>query len=110
VVLDLSATDTPLDGMAESASTGLGGGPLALAYNTVSGGVQMRISNDPAFTGAQWEPLAAVKPWVLVDTPSSVSRVYAQFRDLALNESLVVWDDIELRLNHLYLPIISKQN
>jgi hypothetical protein len=108
VMLDLSATDTPLDGMAESASAGLGGGPLALAYNTVSGGVEMRISNDAAFAGASWEPLASVKSWALVETSSGISRVYAQFRDAAHNESLVIWDDIVF-LNRMYLPIALKQ-
>lgn len=107
-MLNLSATDTPLNGMAEPASAGLGGGPLALAYNTVSGGVQMRISNDAAFAGAQWEPLASVKPWVLVETSSGISRVYAQFRDAALNESLIIWDDIVFNPNRVYLPIILK--
>jgi hypothetical protein len=106
VVLDITSTDTPLPGAAESANAHQGG-PLALLYDTVSAGVEMKISNDPSFAGAIWEPLVQQKPWILGSSPSAVYRVYAQFRDAAQNESLVVYDDIVVYLN--YLPIILRE-
>jgi hypothetical protein len=110
VVLDISATDTPLDGMATPANgAGKGGGPLALAYNTVSGAVEMRIANNPAFTGATWEPLAPTRPWTLADVPfGDTARVFAQFRDAAGNESQVVLDSIIVNAIPVYLPLVKK--
>ena len=89
VILNLSSSDTPLDGLAEPASA-RGGGPLALRYNEISAEIEMRISNDPSFTGAVWEPLDPEKPWTLANGPAGVYIVYAQFRDGAGNESFVV--------------------
>lgn len=106
VRLYISSSDDPLPGAAESANAHLGG-PLALKYNTVSGNVEMRISNDPSFAGASWEPLAAEKPWNLTDSAPGVYRVYAQFRDAAKNESFIVYDDIILEPK-TYLPIILR--
>ncbi len=108
VILYISSTDTPLPGAAQSANAHLGG-PLAIAYNTVSGGVEMRISNDPTFAGATWEPLVPEKPWTLavISASSPIYRVYAQFRDAAGNESLVIQDDIFVA-NQIYLPVVLK--
>jgi len=107
-VLSISTTDTPLPGMAQSANAHLGG-ILAITYNEVSGNVQMRISNDPSFAGASWEPFVQEKAWTLASASSSpVYRVYAQFKDAAGNESLIVYDDIFVA-NQLYLPIVLKQ-
>ena len=94
VTLFISSTDTPLEGAAESANAHMGG-PLAIQYNEVSGGVEMRISNDPDMTGASWTPLAAEQPWQLPDNGDGTYRVYIQFRDAALNESLIISDEIE---------------
>ncbi len=108
VTLDLSSTDTPLPGMAQSANAHLGG-PLALRYNTISGNVEMRISNDPSFAGAAWEPLAWQKPWTLGGAEAGIYRVYAQFRDGAGNESWTAFDDILLLPAYtIYLPYVSR--
>ncbi len=106
VTLDISSSDTPLPGAAESANAHLGG-LLALKYNTISGGVEMRISNDPGFEGAVWEPLAMQKSWVLGGAPGQIYRVYIQFRDAAGNESFIVYDDI-FYAPKIYLPIVIR--
>ena len=69
------------------------------------GDVEMRISNDPSFEGAAWEPLAFEKPWVLAGK-GPIAWVYAQFRDGAGNKSLVISDDILMDLRFSYLPFI----
>jgi len=106
VILNLSSTDEPLKGMAQSANAHLGG-ELALEYNTVSGGVQMRISNSPSMAGAVWEPFAAEKAWTLADAPSHTRRVYAQFRDAAGNVSYIVSDDIIMETGLYVSPVRS---
>ena len=106
VILSLSSSDTPLPGMADPASGG--GGPLALQYNEISANIEMRLSNDPSFTGAVWEPLTQEKPWTLAAGPAGVRFVYAQFRDSALNESLVVHDTILYTGQTIYLSLIRR--
>ena len=107
VILNISSSDTPLEGAAQSANAHMGG-PLALKYNEVSGNIQVRISNDPAFTGAVWEPLVPEKPWVLAPGPRGTYWVFTQFRDGAGNESFVVNDSIEYT-PALYLPQVLRQ-
>jgi hypothetical protein len=102
VVLNISSSDTPLPGAAQSANAHMGG-PIALKYNEVSSNIEMRISNDPAFTGAVWEPLIPEKPWVLAPGPRGTYWVFTQFRDGAGNESFVVNDSIEY-VPPVYLP------
>ncbi len=106
VILNVSGTDTPLPGPATPASGRVGGAWTAL--NDISGDVEMRISNDPSFAGAEWEPLMAEKPWTLDAGPAGTYLVFAQFRDGAGNESLIVYDDIYLSLQTLYLPIVLR--
>lgn len=105
VVLNLTSTDEPLPGAAESANAHHGN-PWWYSLNEVSGDVEMMVSNDPSFAGATWEPLASEKPWTLAAGPGGVLRVYVKFRDAALNESFVVFDDI--LLHSLYLPIMYR--
>jgi hypothetical protein len=95
VVINISATDEPLLGMASPAGT-TWSGPLAGTFNSASGVTEMRISNDASLADAAWEPLVAEKPWTLGDSQSDVYQVFAQFRDAAGNESFVVFDDILL--------------
>jgi hypothetical protein len=106
VILNLSSSDTPLPGMADPASGG--GGLLALQYNEISANIEMRISNDPSFTGAVWEPLMQEKPWTLAAGPSGVRFVYAQFRDGAGNESFIILDTIEYTGQTIYLSLIRR--
>ncbi|MCB0098202.1 MAG: hypothetical protein KDE46_20865, partial [Caldilineaceae bacterium] len=96
VTLYLSATDTPLEGMAEGANAHM---TDQLSFqNQVSGGVEMRISNDPTMAGAEWEPFAQTKAWTLECNDGEMCIVYAQFRDAAENESLIVADSILLNM------------
>jgi hypothetical protein len=81
---------------------------LALEYNEVSGNIQMRISNDPSFTGAVWEPLIQEKQWILAGGPGGVRIVYAQFRDGAGNVSFTTYDAIQYYPLINYLPAIIK--
>jgi hypothetical protein len=103
VVLNISASDTPLEGMA---TPGGGSSSRLSGINLVSGGIMMRISNDPTFADAEWEPLALEKPWTLGESDTNVYTVFAQFRDEAENVSFVVLDDI--LLNEVYLPMIIR--
>jgi hypothetical protein len=105
VVLNITSTDEPLPGVAQSANAH-GGNRWWYSLNGVSGNVEMMVSNDPSFAGAVWEPLASVKPWTLGVTGTPVHRVYVKFRDGAGNESYVVYDDIALY--GLNLPIIYR--
>jgi len=68
----------------------------------------MRISNDISMAGAQWEPLKSLKPWTLACDLGEECTVYAQFRDAALNESLIVWDSVLLEDLDSFLPIIRR--
>ena len=94
VTLNLSATDTPLQGMAQGANAHMTD-QLSL-QNQISGGLEMRIANDSAMTGAAWEPFAQTKAWTLECADGEVCIVYAQFRDAAENESLIIADGILL--------------
>jgi len=76
---------------------------------------QMRLSNDPLLTGADWQPFAQGVPWQLAPTvPGQIAKVYAQFRDDAGNESLITLSGIRVVTdgttlpNQLYLPLITK--
>ena len=107
VMLNLSSADTPLEGAAQSANAHLGG-PLALKYNEVSGSIEVRVSNDPSFAGAVWEPLVIDKPWVLAAGGRGVYTVFAQFRDGALNELFVGLTTPSSTSAPVYLPMVSK--
>lgn len=110
VTLYISATDTPLEGAAQGAAahqTDL----YSMLFNVVSGNVQMRFSNTQDMQNAAWEPLAERKTWTLDCDPGETCTVYAQFRDGAGNESLIVYDTIVLEAanaNQLFLPVISR--
>jgi carboxypeptidase family protein/fibronectin type III domain protein len=57
--------------------------------------LQMRLSSDPGFAGASWQPFAAAISFALpgADGPKTV---WAQFRDAAGNESLATSASIQL--------------
>ena len=107
VELNITSTDTPLPGAAQGANAHQTD-RLSLLYNTVSANVEMRISNRHDLADATWEPLTQFKPWTLDCSPGETCRVYAQFRDAALNESLIVYDDILLEQNVLYFPQLGR--
>ena len=107
VVLNLSATDTPLDGAAQGSAAHMTD-QYSQLYNTVSGGVQVRISNDASMAGAAWQPLVSELPWTLACANGQTCIVYAQFKDAANNESLIVNDSIVLNEQTLFLPLINR--
>jgi len=113
VMLHISSTDIPLEGAAQSANAHMTD-QLSLQFNTVSGSAEMRISNHIDMQGAVWEPLQPTKPWTLDCEVGEQCTVYAQFRDVAQNESMTVWDTILLVDPstadglYFYLPVIRK--
>ncbi|MFN8444975.1 MAG: choice-of-anchor X domain-containing protein [Caldilineaceae bacterium] len=108
VVLNISSTDTPLQGAAQGANGHLTD-QFSLLYNTVSGGVEMRLANYADLSSVRWQPLAFSKAWDLECANGEVCRVFAQFRDAAKNESLVVYDSILLNEEvRIYLPVVSR--
>ncbi|MCJ7737321.1 MAG: hypothetical protein MUQ10_08425, partial [Anaerolineae bacterium] len=79
--------------------------------NEISGDVEMRFSNAPGGPWTAWKPVESPVPWVL---PASCAygtacTVYGQFRDAALNESLIVADSINLEwASTIYLPLVLR--
>ena len=51
--------------------------------------VEMKISNKADLSDADWVPFSEEADWMLESDGSGVAKVYAQFRDLAGNESTV---------------------
>jgi hypothetical protein len=105
VTLYISSSDTPPDGAIQGANAHQTDSLSLL--NDISGNVEMRISNSDTMAGAAWEALAATRDWLLGCNFGEVCRVYAQFRDGAMNESTVVFDDIFLQ-PALFLPLIMR--
>jgi hypothetical protein len=108
VELLVSATDVPVDGMPSQPS-----GAIASRWtvgNDVSGDVEMRFRNEETGPWTAWQPYAPAVPWTLSSTCrfGTDCTVYGQFRDGALNESLLVADTITLVGRKLYLPLVMK--
>jgi hypothetical protein len=113
VTLDISATDRVLDGAAQGSAAHMTD-QWSQMLNVVSGNIQMRLSNSPDMAGAQWQPVAQKVPWTLACAEGQQCIVYAQFKDAAGNESLIVNDSILFDENasgptiNLFLPSIMK--
>lgn len=107
VVLSISSTDQVLLGAAQGANAHQTD-QLSRLFNVAVGNVQMRLSNASDMGGAAYEPLAQTKPWVLDCEIGETCRVYAQFKDGAGNESLIIYDDIVLVQPKNYIPMIQK--
>lgn len=113
VLLNISATDRALDGAAQGSAAHMTD-MWSQQFNTVSGNIQMRLSNSPSMAGAQYQPVSPTVPWTLDCAPGAKCIVYAQFKDGAGNESLIVDDSILLDANasgsgnSIYMPAISK--
>lgn len=109
VTLRVDASDTLLDGMPSPGSAASIANDYT-ARNLVSAGIQMRFTNDLGEAWTAWEPYATEKAWTL--DPDCVSRpacvVYAQFKDGAGNESLVVYDEIFGPM-FVYLPLVLRE-
>ena len=107
-MLNISATDTPLDGAAQGSAAHMTD-QLSQQINTVSGNIQMRIANTDKMDGIPWQPVQPTLPWTLTCEGGQECKVYAQFRDGAGNESLIVNDLILLVAgNFLYMPTLNK--
>jgi hypothetical protein len=108
VMLNFSATDTPLPGAAQGSAPHMTDRYSTL-YNEVSGAIELRVSNHEDMAGAQWQSFVQELPWTLACADGDLCRVYAQFRDGALNESLIVNDTILLdESSNTYLPLINR--
>lgn len=90
----------------------LGDEPEDIArFNDIS---EVKLSNEPTFTGAAFQPFTRTLPWQLADVGAGhVATVYALLRDGAGNESLVLVDSIGLTSQavldrHIYLPMMMK--
>ena len=78
------------------------------------GALMMRVSNDPEFEGAAWQPYdATVENWDLGDpVPGAEAIVYVQFMDSSGNVSeggLGSFDDILYAPGRAYLPLALRQ-
>jgi hypothetical protein len=76
------------------------------AYDDYSGVDQMRISADPTFTSAAWQPYTNV-----VTIPSTNLLLYAQFRDKAGNLSPIYDTNGNIynpNARRIYLPLIVR--
>ena len=77
---------------------------------------EMKLSNDPTLLGATYQSFAQDVPWELPATPSGeIAKVYAQFKDEAGNESLIVLAAIEVEGGsgpqfdtNIYLPNLQR--
>lgn len=111
VTLRISATDRPLEGAAQG-SAAHQSDVYSIVFNEISGNIQMRFSNTQDMSGAVWEPLATSKAWTLDCEPGELCTVYAQFKDGAENESLIIYDTIVLETptssNQLFLPVVTR--
>ena len=62
--------------------------------------------------GAEWEPIVPQRGWTLTCEIGETCTVFAQFRDAAGNESLIINDFITLEGvtldQQLFLPMINR--
>jgi hypothetical protein len=108
VVLNISATDTPLNGAAQGSAAHMTD-QLSQQVNVASGNIQMRIANTDNMEGVPWQPVQPTVPWTLACANGQVCTVYAQFRDGAGNESLIVKDSIVFSIStNIFMPAVSK--
>jgi hypothetical protein len=108
VVLNVSATDKPLDGAAQGSAAHMTD-MLSQQINEVSGNIEMRIANTDSMAGVPWQPVQPTIPWTLACDLGEVCTVYAQFRDGAGNESLIINDTILLaESTNIFMPAVSK--
>src|SRR5690606_21156278 len=96
VTLDTSAPSTPTVTLAGGATaTGERLVEVALSGYTPESGLEMRIAENPSFTGAVWQPAASVFTHTL-SAGDGAKTVYAQLRDAAGNSSGVGSDGISI--------------
>lgn len=71
---------------------------VTLTVSAKPGTVQMQVSNDGSFSGAEWEPCALTKVWTITQLGNYVIPrvVYIRFKDNNGNISATFQDDIIL--------------
>ena len=114
LMVDALDTDSEFDGPAgfgsHSVPHGLVGPQFRGMYQA-SGNVEMRFANtEEGVSAAAWEPLSSTKAWILECENGEECTVFAQFRDAAGNESLIIDQQIELQLppqSILNLPFVG---
>jgi len=72
---------------------------------------QMLISNNPDFSGADWETYATSKAWTLGQT-YGLASVYVRYMDVIGNESdtyvATIWVGLDPTIKPMYLPLINR--
>jgi hypothetical protein len=94
--LDVTLSFVPYEGEGED--------PLAVFEDIT----EVKISNEPSFTGAGWQPFALEMPWTLDAELGDLATVYVLFRDSAANESVGPETDAILYTRLLYLPVVLR--
>jgi len=64
--------------------------------------VEMIVSNNPDFDGADWEPYQSRKPWQL-EPQNNLATVYVGYRDASGNESEILLDSIDVIMADLLI-------
>ncbi|MEM7128623.1 MAG: VWA domain-containing protein [Chloroflexota bacterium] len=81
-----------------------------------TGVVEMQLSNQGDFEGAEWEPYSIIKEWTLAPNANGIATVYVQYRDAAGNISDVVTLTVQVDPNAgnsdelvptLFLPFVT---
>jgi hypothetical protein len=99
IILDVNAPG----GHVHVTSTSQGNSLLLSATDDVSGVDGMRLSAQPDFVGAIWEPFASSRPWDFERNPT----VYIQFRDNAGNESQTYTASV-IGAKLLFVPLVLR--
>jgi hypothetical protein len=94
--LDVTLTFAPYEGEGEN--------PLQ-AFEDI---VEVKISNDPSFASATWQPFESELPWHLDAEWGQMGTVYVLFRDDVDNESVAPETDSILYVHSLYLPVVLR--
>jgi Mg-chelatase subunit ChlD len=63
--------------------------------------IEMLISNNAAFEGAEWQTFRPTLDWTLDPQTNSYAQVFAKFRDKVGNESIPYYDDVIVRSRRL---------
>jgi hypothetical protein len=102
IILDVLPPQGQVSILPPGSVPSLAGAAVTLRLNAaddVSGVAGMRLSNQPNFAGASWEPYASTRPWNL----ASGTSVYVQFRDYAGNISQTY---VASQQTAVYLPML----
>jgi hypothetical protein len=68
----------------------------------------MKLSNDPSFPGAEWEPFVQGILWQLEAERGEMAQVFALFKDKAGNESIGPEVGMILYPHLIHLPLVTR--